>query len=87
MENLSKRKPDKEQEEVKELRQKVHKKRMEKNDDDDFLIGKDDFDEVLNKFSTKNTKTYDFLLKASNCAKNSLRTRSSKRFSGRRSSS
>ena len=53
VENLSKRKPDKEQEEVKELRQKVHKKRMEKHDNDDFLIDKDDFNEVLRKFSTK----------------------------------
>ena len=36
---------------------------MELSDDDGFEILRDDFDSVLQKFSTKSTHSYDFLLK------------------------
>ena len=34
------------------------------DDEDELEVEEDDFNEVLKKFSIKNTKTYDFLLKA-----------------------
>ena len=45
---------------------------MEKCEDDDFMIDKDDFEAVLKKFSSKSTRTYDFLLKASEEYKDSI---------------
>ena len=72
VDNLTKKEPAKEHEQVKELRKSIHNKRMEKCEDDDFMIDKDDFEAVLKKFSSKSTRTYDFLLKASEEYKDSI---------------
>ena len=49
-----------------EMKEMCHKIRMdEKDDDDDCVIEKKDFEEIMRKFSSKPTKAYDFILKAS----------------------
>ena len=56
-----------------DLRKVLHNRRMDEDDDDEeFYIGKDDFNEVINKFNKKKTKSYDFLLKAGNKYKESV---------------
>jgi len=48
-----------------EIKELCHKMRMEENNDEECEVGKDDFNEVIRKFRSKQTKTYDFILKAS----------------------
>ena len=45
------------------LKKYLHNIRMEDQGSDGFEIVKDDFDNVLKKFGSKTTKSYDFLLK------------------------
>ena len=37
---------------------------MKEDDDDSLEVEEDDFNDILHRFSKKNTKTYDFLIKA-----------------------
>ena len=46
------------------LKKMLHELRMEDDNDIGFEIEECDFDEVLEKFKSKSTKSYDFLLKA-----------------------
>ena len=47
-----------------DLKEHLHNIRMEQDEDDDeYEILKDDFETVLQKFITKSTHSYDFLLK------------------------
>ena len=45
------------------IKKELHDLRMEDNDDEEFELLKDDYDEVLSKFQSKTTKSYDFILK------------------------
>ena len=65
VDNLTNKEPAEEHKKVKEMRKRIHTERMKIKQDDEFTIDKEDFDEALQKFNKKNTKTYDFLLKAS----------------------
>jgi hypothetical protein len=56
--------PDPEVEIDTNVKEYLHNIRMEDNDNAGFDIDKDDFENVLKKFSTKSTKSYDFLLKS-----------------------
>ena len=56
---------DDEKEEEREIKEKCHKLRMEEKDDKECDIEKEDFNEVIRKFRSKQTKAYDFILKAS----------------------
>ena len=62
--NLENLPPDPEVEMDTNLKEYLHNIRMEDTDDDGFAIVKDDFENVLRKFATKSTKSYDFLLRA-----------------------
>jgi exonuclease III len=42
----------------------VHDKRMTEKDDEDMVITKDEFDDLIKKLEKKNKRSYDFLLKA-----------------------
>ena len=46
-----------------EERSKEQKKRIEDTSGEGFELKKDDFNTVMNKFISKGTKTYDFLLR------------------------
>ena len=46
------------------LKKVMHEMRMKEHDDEEFDIGKDDYKIVMDKFASKKTKSYDFLLKA-----------------------
>ena len=46
-----------------EERIKVQKKRIEYTNGEGFEVNKDDFNIVMNKYGSKDTKTYDFLLR------------------------
>ena len=54
-------------------KKQLHDMRMEEViDDDDFDINTGDFSNVMKKFGTKKTKSYDLLLKAGKCYKESI---------------
>ena len=60
VENLSKKNVG----QVNQLRNTVNELRLNSSDEEGFEVGKDDFNEVIRKFQSKATKSYDFLLKA-----------------------
>ena len=62
--NLENGSPDPEVEEDATIKRQLHDLRMKDTDDDDFNMEFDDFNSVLQKFSTKSTHSYDLLLKA-----------------------
>ena len=47
-----------------ELKENLHKLRMNMNTMEEFTIEIEEFEDVVKKFSSKDTKSYDFLLKA-----------------------
>ena len=47
-----------------ELRNELNHLRMEEKDEENFDIVKGDFDEVVKRFESNTTKSYDFLLNA-----------------------
>ena len=55
-----------------ELKRSLHELRMQEDDDEEFDIYEEDFQEVIKKFEKKKTKSYDFLLKAGNKFKESM---------------
>jgi hypothetical protein len=63
IQNLTNSPADPEVKSISEIKEHLHNLRMELSDDDGFEILRDDFDSVLQKFSTKSTHSYDFLLK------------------------
>lgn len=62
--NLKKTEKGDKYREEEEIKQELHRLRMKDKDDDGFEVDKEDFDNVLAKFQRKQTKAYDFLLKA-----------------------
>ena len=72
MDNLTKRPNDESVVKGLELKKHLNDLRMMDHDDEDFDLGKDDFDAVLKKFGSKKTKSYDFLLKAGELYKGSV---------------
>ena len=46
-----------------ETKRLLHIMKMEQKDEEGFEILKDDFESVLQKFGSKSTHSYDFLLK------------------------
>ena len=46
------------------LKKSLHDLRMQEVNDEEYDIDRDDFETVMNKFSSKQTKSYDFLLKS-----------------------
>ena len=50
--------------EAHKMKAKLHEMMMEDNDDEDFDIENDDFNEVIDKFRRKSTKAYDLILKS-----------------------
>ena len=64
--NLKGNKPDKSVVEMIKQRKANQLKKMDEDDEETFEVDIEDFKDVLKKFTTKNTKTYDFLLKSGN---------------------
>ena len=64
VDNLTKKPVDRPEFDGLELKKYLHECRMEEVHDDELDISKDDFEEVMKKFSQKKTKSYDLLLKA-----------------------
>ena len=62
VDNLTKTKRN--QGQIYQLRNNLNELRMKDKDDEGFEIVEADFNEVLRKFNSKTTKSYDFLLKA-----------------------
>ena len=62
--NLKGGTPDESVRDIVKQRKEKQLQKLNTHDEDDLVVEEDDFDEVLDKFSKKNTKTYDFLLKA-----------------------
>ena len=62
--NLTKKSDDIEVLKGLELKESLHRMRMEEKDDKGLQLNKSDFDGVMGKFAQKQTKSYDFLLKA-----------------------
>ena len=62
--NLKNNDPDPDTEDIVKKRKFEQKKIMEDKSGEDFNITYDDFDQVLAKFEKKDTRTYDFLIKA-----------------------
>ena len=46
------------------LKKSLHDLRMQEVNDEEYDIDRDVFETVMNKFSSKQTKSYDFLLKS-----------------------
>ena len=51
--------------EMRKVKQECHRKRMEEKDEEEVDVSKDDFNAILRKFKSKQSKAYDFILKAS----------------------
>ena len=62
--NLKGNEPDPEVKELVEKRKKDQKMKIVMKTNESFEIDHDDFEEVMEKFKKKDTKTYDFLIKA-----------------------
>ena len=62
--NLEGNIPDKEVRDMVKLRRDIQLENMKDTSGESFEIDEDDFNNVLAKFKSKTTKTYDFLLKA-----------------------
>ena len=77
--NLTKKEEQEHREKEKEVQEEVHRIRMEEVGDDEFDVDKEEFDKVIKKFRSKQTKAYDFLVKASDEYKSAI-FRMCKRF-------
>ena len=67
MNNLTGNKPDRAEDDVKhmiEQRRNIHLGKMNERSGETLMLDDDDFETVLTKFKSKQTKTYDFLIKA-----------------------
>ena len=62
--NLKENQPDVEVEEMVKLMREIQLEKMKDKDCGDLEITEDDFKDVLDKFRSKLTVTYDFILKA-----------------------
>ena len=62
--NLKKRHLTEETDEGRKIKVKLHQLRMEDTEEEDFLIDKEDFKEVLSKFKKKSTSAYNMIVKA-----------------------
>ena len=72
LDSLKNNDPEEDVKPLVDLVNKVHDRRMEVIDDDDFEVTKDDFDEIVNKIEKKHKRSYDFLTKAGDGFKNSI---------------
>jgi hypothetical protein len=63
--NLRNREPDPEVKELVELRKALYELKVNEEPNEVLEISKDDFEAVVKKFKSKQTKSYDFLIKAS----------------------
>ena len=72
MKTLQNKTPDKDVKDVVELINKVHEKRMEEEDDEEMVIDKEDFDDLIKRLGKKNKRSYDFLVKSGLGFKNSI---------------
>ena len=72
MNTLKNRKPDKDVEELVELVNKVHEKRMIEKDDEEMEIKEKDFDELMKRLTRKNKRSYDFLIRSGSGFKNNV---------------
>ena len=64
VDNLTKKGSDKVVEKGIQLRKTLHEIRMKEEDTEELEFSNDDFDAVIKKFGSKQTKSYDFLLKS-----------------------
>ena len=64
VENLKKNKPEDDVKDMVVKRKEEQLMKMKDKSGDTFKVTVEDFEEVLDKFNTKKTKTYDFLLKS-----------------------
>ena len=64
VENLKGNEPDEEVKEIVEKRKKEQLEKMKSKTGESFEINHDEFEDVLEKFKKKDTKTYDFLINA-----------------------
>ena len=62
--NLKKRHLTEETDQGRKIKVKLHQLRMEDTEEEDFLIDKEDFKEVLSKFKKKSTSAYNMIVKA-----------------------
>ena len=62
--NLNGSEPNETVKEIVKQRKETQLKKLKEDDDDILEVQEDDFNDILHKFSKKNTKTYDFLTKA-----------------------
>ena len=62
MDNLTKKSSETVVEKDKELRKALHVLRMEEEETEGFEIVRNDFEDVMKKFGSKQTRIYDFLL-------------------------
>jgi hypothetical protein len=64
VDNLTKQHKDESVIKALELKKVMHNIRMKEQEDEEFDVGSEDFEVVLDKFASKSTKRYDVLLKA-----------------------
>ena len=64
VQNLTTKSKDPKTVEIRDMRKNMHFLRMEEEDSEGLEIEWEDFEEVVNKFASKSTKSYDFLLKS-----------------------
>ena len=62
--NLRKKEKSENYKREEEVKQELHKIRMNYKYDDDFKVDETDFEEVIHNFKSKATKAYDFLTKS-----------------------
>ena len=72
MDTLKDNEPEHDVEQLVTAIKDVHELRMEEDDDIPMEVTKDEFDQILEKFDRKNKRSYDFLLRAGDCFKNSI---------------
>ena len=72
MDTLKDNKPEEDVEQLVTVIKDVHEHRMKEDDGNEMEVTKDEFDLILDKFKRKNKRSYDFLMKAGNCFKNSI---------------
>ena len=65
MDNLKNKVTDKEAEDFIALRNALVEEKIDKSSEDTLNINKEDFNVVLKRFQSKQTKSYDFLTKSS----------------------
>ena len=64
VENLKSKEPDQEAKDIVDIKARVVEEMLKVNDEESLEIYEDDFETVCKKFNSKQTKSYDFLLKA-----------------------